>query len=337
MKKVVLLFALLVLLLILGGMIAYLSNLGYLLNPVTNTLSIWNDQGMEKAASADSLQAFDGKVVFGKKVSLIHGDWSKATEIVIENGVQRIDKDVFKRSPADFFIPASVEEIGNDALLDVAGIITTDPQQTHYLSLDGMLIDLDTKTLISISPWVREIEIPECVEHIGSFACEGKNNLKKVTMPYKVLTIGYAAFSGCTSLTEVQLSYALQEIWEEAFYDCPISILIFPPNVEFKSIEMQGMFRGTRGFVFSDDEAIIDGMNFRNQALKYMAFLDKPPKHLDMSLFKPDDYTANCYGDDVVIYYLNSNKQYWAPNGETEWSGVPIIGIDSLDDLPPLE
>ena len=337
MKKTLLLGLILgILLLALGGMLAYLNTLGYLFNPATNALRVWNDRGMASVVSIDRFQAFDGKVVFGKSVSLIHGDWSKAKEVVIENGVQRIGDRVFEESTADIYIPASIEEIGIEALWNVEGVITTDSQQTHYLSQDGMLIDLDTKTLISISPWVSEIEIPECVEHIGSFACAWKDNLKKVSMPYKVLTISFAAFSDCENLTEVQLSDALLEIWEEAFYGCPISVLIFPPNVEFKSIERQGMFRGTRGFVFSDDDAIIDGMNFRNRALKFMAFLDKPPKHLDMSLFK-SDYTSNCYGDDVVIYYLNSNKQYWAPNGETEWNGVPIIGVDSLDDLPPLE
>ena len=333
MKKAVLLSFIVIALIFLGWLLVCLLYPGYLVNPITNTLFIQNDRGMENAVSADDLQAFAGKVVFGRRITLIHGDWSKAKEIVIKNGVKGIGDKVFEESTADISVPASIEEIGFHALWDVEGVITTDQKQTHFLSLDGMFIDLDTKTLINISPWASEIEIPECVEHIGSFACAWKVNLKKVSMPYKVLTISFAAFSDCENLTDVQLSDSLLEIWEEAFYGCPISVLIFPPNVEFKSIEKQGMFYGTRGFVFSDDDAIIDSMNFRNRALKFMAFLDKPPKHLDMSLFK-SDYTSNCYGDDVVIYYLNSNKQYWAPNGETEWNEIPIIGIDSLDDLP---
>lgn len=38
-----------------------------------------------------------------------------------------------------------------------------------------------------------------------------------------------------------------------------------------------------------------------------------------------------------AIYYLNTYKLSWAPNGETEWNGIPIIGIDSIADLPPVE
>ena len=193
MKKAVLLSFIVIALIFLGWLLVCLLYPGYLVNPITNTLFIQNDRGMENAVSADDLQAFAGKVVFGRRITLIHGDWSKAKEIVIKNGVKGIGDKVFEESTADISVPASIEEIGFHALWDVEGVITTDQKQTHFLSLDGMFIDLDTKTLINISPWASEIEIPECVEHIGSFACAWKVNLKKVSMPYKVLTISFAA------------------------------------------------------------------------------------------------------------------------------------------------
>ena len=69
--------------------------------------------------------------------------------------------------------------------------------------------------------------------------------------------------------------------------------------------------------------------------LEQLVFLDAPPVQNGI-----DDDTGSIgfvNGNQLTtVFYLNANSALWAPNGETEWCGFPLIGIDSLDDLPPL-
>ena len=53
---------------------------------------------------------------------------------------------------------------------------------------------------------------------------------------------------------------------------------------------------------------------------KNVVFLGKPPADADLFETK------------AKFYYLNKNKAFWSPNGETEWKGHEITGIDSVEE-----
>ena len=67
-----------------------------------------------------------------------------------------------------------------------------------------------------------------------------------------------------------------------------------------------------------------------NTSLKYMAFAKEPPEEFEA-------YAFSHYLDSFVIYYINDYQSYWAPNGEAQWRGIPIFGIDTLDSLPHVD
>jgi hypothetical protein len=100
------------------------------------------------------------------------------------------------------------------------------------------------------------VEIPESVQEIGPCAFIGGKELRQVILhpglskidvyafsdcpelyiinfPEGVISIGEGAFGGCLSLRRVIFPDSLQEIGEHVFYKCNLSVLRFPPKLNF--------------------------------------------------------------------------------------------------------
>jgi len=142
-----------------------------------------------------------------------------------------------------YTIPSSVTSIGNRAFVDCASLtnvtipnsvtnvgsypfygctslsaISVDMNNPAYSSVDGVLFDKGTNTLIQF-PGAKagSYTIPDSVTSIGWLAFNQCHNLTNVTIPNSVTNIGAGAFSFCTSLTSINLPSNLTEIPSGSF------------------------------------------------------------------------------------------------------------------------
>lgn len=186
----------------------------------------------------------------------------------------------------------------------------------------------------SILDSIYTITLKNGVTVIQGAAFEQCHNLTEVYMANSVHTIEEWAFDCCNSLRKVHWSKNLKIIEEEAFTYCALEEISFPEGV----LEIQA-----NAFLYCNElkRVVIPGSTYlitgvmEAERLEQLVFLGNRPERITNIPFSLFGQPANTQS--LMIYYLNRNSNLWAPNGETEWNGIPIIGIDSLDDLPPLE
>lgn len=114
---------------------------------------------------------------------------SSATRIVIPSGIEYISTD------DPFSSCLALEEI------------EVSPDNTGYLSQDGILFSKDMKKLVHY-PASKEgdsFAVPDGIEEIG-VAAFAESKLKKITLPDSVKAIGRHSFSYCTYLEGIDLS-----------------------------------------------------------------------------------------------------------------------------------
>lgn len=185
---------------------------------------------------------------------------------------------------------------------------------------------------------LEQCSIAEGIKTIGRSAFRDCESLKKCELPDTVDGIGAEAFSGCSALQRFHIPTSVTELKYGTLCECEnLRELIIPENV--KIIREDAIsFSGMKRIVFMGTVEYIEGIYALPELMQYV-FLQGPP-------IKNGETDSNSYDDGKIglsreatncpIYYLNKNAELWAPNGETEWNGFPLVGIDSLDDLPPL-
>ena len=145
------------------------------------------------------------------------------TEVILPKEVNIIGQSTFSSCSqlTSISIPKTVTYIhfqgafsGSDKL-----DIIVDPENTIYKSLNGSLIEIANRTLISIG---TDLTIPEdgSVEIVGYAAFGGRKNLQNLTIPSIIKEISAFAFSGCTNLKYITISNGVEKIGNSAFYEC---------------------------------------------------------------------------------------------------------------------
>lgn len=77
---------------------------------------------------------------------------------------------------------------------------------------------------------ITEIQIPDTVKSINSYAFSGCTGIKHLTLPEGLTTIGAAAFNFMESLESINIPSSVKKIGAEAFYDCAKLKKIFIPR-----------------------------------------------------------------------------------------------------------
>jgi len=121
-------------------------------------------------------------------------------------------------------IPSSLNTIGNVVFGGCTGMksIIVSPDNTSFLSVDGVLFNKSKTTLIYY-PTGRENStyiIPDDVLTIEGFAFIMCSSLENIVIPEGLSTLGIEAFALCTSLNEITLPSTITEIPYLAFYGC---------------------------------------------------------------------------------------------------------------------
>ena len=185
---------------------------------------------------------------------------------------------------------------------------------------------------------LEQCSIAEGIKTIGRSAFRDCVSLKECDLPDTVDEIGAEAFSGCSALQRFRIPTSVTELKYGTLCECEnLRELIIPEKV--KVIREDAIsFSGMKRIVFMGMVEYIEGIYALPELVQYV-FLQGPP-------IKNGEADSNSHDDGKIglskeatncpIYYLNKNAELWAPNGETKWNGFPLVGIDSLADLPPL-
>ena len=128
-------------------------------------------------------------------------------------------------------IPNSITSIGecvflNSTLTD----IYVDLNNNNFTSIDGILYNKDTTSIILCPETKTSITIPNTITSIRNKAFLKCVYLTYIKIPDSVTSIGKEAFYGCSGLTSIEIPNSVTSIGEEAFYGCSGLTSIEIPN-----------------------------------------------------------------------------------------------------------
>lgn len=143
----------------------------------------------------------------GKPIAVPAERWADLTEVVIEDGVTEIGKDVFQGCVGltNVTIPDSVKKIGTWSFYMCEGLKNVDiPANMEIGDSSFRQSGLEQVTVSGGS--------------VGNYAFHRSEDLKKITVNCE--TIGEEAFSGCDYLTDITLGENVKTLGDKAFYTC---------------------------------------------------------------------------------------------------------------------
>ena len=143
----------------------------------------------------------------GKPIAVPAERWADLTEVVIEDGVTEIGKDVFQGCVGltNVTIPNSVKKIGTWSFYMCKGLKNVDiPANMEIGDSSFRQSGLEQVTVSGGS--------------VGNYAFHRIDNLKKISINCE--TIGEEAFSGCDYLTDITLGENVKTLGDKAFYTC---------------------------------------------------------------------------------------------------------------------
>lgn len=143
----------------------------------------------------------------GKPIAVPAERWADLTEVVIEDGVTEIGKDVFQGCVGltKVTIPDSVKKIGTWSFYMCKGLKNVDiPANMEIGDSSFRQSGLEQVTVSGGS--------------VGNCAFHRIDNLKKISINCE--TIGEEAFSGCDYLTDITLGENVKTLGDKAFYTC---------------------------------------------------------------------------------------------------------------------
>ena len=187
--------------------------------------------------------------------------------------------------------------------------------------------------------------------------------MQTVSLPDGLLSIGEDAFCHCLALEELLIPDSVERIDMGAFVNCPkLEKLTLPEGIESLPPDMIGNGGALKELYVPNSVAYIDDNALLSEGLQRIVFLGTVDEIVNLSVYRMPELSQVVFmegppricsyertesdvgpfgleylvASSASIYYLNENVALWAPNGETEWMSRPLIGIDSLDELPPL-
>ena len=119
-------------------------------------------------------------------------------------------------------IPRCVEKISGNPFASLFSLeeIVVSNGNANFKATDGILYDVNAKTLVACPCSKANVVIPEGVKEIGKYAFYGNFEVTSVVLPNSVETISDSAFESCMELNELTISRGLKHIGESAFKEC---------------------------------------------------------------------------------------------------------------------
>lgn len=167
----------------------------------------------------------------GNPIAVPAERWADLTEVVIEDGVTEIGKDVFQGCVGltNVTIPDSVKKIGTWSFYMCKGLKNVDiPANTEIGDSSFRQSGLEQVTVSGGSVGNYAFHRNESLETInidcetiGDEAFSGCDYLTDITLGENVKTLGDKVFYTCDALERVEIPSTVTDIGEKTFYSCP--------------------------------------------------------------------------------------------------------------------
>lgn len=207
-----------------------------------------------------------------------------------------------------------------------------------YKIVDGLAIEIATNTLTMCRADARSVTVPKGIETIGFDAFEECSMLQSVIVSEGVRKIEGGAFYNCERLTSITLPTTLEEIEPSAFDKCNLDTLIIPRNTRLVPNLGQSEWYGVldacrvKTLVFCGTDGLFLPTTFGNiifpaDGSGRIVFWGTPPEYIDVSHLQFNYKGGEVESGTFTICYPAKYASAWAPNGETEWNGIPIRAL----------
>lgn len=132
------------------------------------------------------------------------------------------------------YIPKTVKQIGTNPFENCRiSEISVDQENEVYGSIDGVLFEKDTRTLIAypMNKPGSYYSIPEGIECIGNNAFINNSVLTEVYFPETLTDIDEGAFDSCNNLRKADIPLSVTYIGSRAFMGCALEGTLVPKSV----------------------------------------------------------------------------------------------------------
>lgn len=307
------------------------------------TLTIYTNDAilsviLPEHASIRRLYIEEGVTVW-KNNALI--DYSGLEEIRLPLSLKKVEQGAGYRIPIPLTVPENVETIEAYGLPGSLDLVTISDENPYFLLKDGFLIQKETGTLVQCDVRNNTSEtliIPYGVKVIGESAIDSIDEwsaikIKEIILPDTVERICRSGIVQLESLESINLPDSLKYMEDEVLCVCPgLSSVTLPDGICFDMHDDDAyvFFMSAKRLIFHGDFSYSHKPFQRARQIEQIVFLGDKPREIDFGEVFSKTENAG-------IYYLNRNAATWSLNGGTDRDGIPIIGIDSLEDLPPVE
>lgn len=187
---------------------------------------------------------------------------SSLSTITIPNSVSIIEDDAFSGccSLSEINIPHNVSKIGGGVFCDCICLnaINVNECNKYYISLDGVLYDINQKFLIQYPAGKQGVyHVPDTVIKIERVAFGGCSKLTEVVLPDKLTIIESGTFAGCSSLAKISIPQGVTRIGNSAFEGCKnLTSILIPGGI--KKIEQRTFYSCSNLVSLCIPEGVLD-------------------------------------------------------------------------------
>ena len=185
---------------------------------------------LESVSLPSALKVLTGGVFYG---------CSALKTIALPNALETIQSSAFAKCSAleEIHLPASVNSVDDFAFINCSSLqkISVDEQNASYSSIDGHLYNKEKTILVRYAPAANDtvFAVPDTLEEIGTYACHGAVNLKRLILSDSTVLIGESAFYECAALESIEFGENLECIDDDAFSGCAsLKSVVLPESLQ---------------------------------------------------------------------------------------------------------
>ncbi len=146
------------------------------------------------------------------------------TSVALPNSLKSILEEAFSTTTlTSLTLPSSLTYVDSKPFCQSYKLtsLEVDAANTNFCSIDGVLFNKDTTTLVTSLPYkTGAYTIPSTVEKINDYAFDHCRYIDSIFMSNEVTSIGTYAFNYCSILKYINLSDSISQISTKTFYYC---------------------------------------------------------------------------------------------------------------------